>query len=170
MPGDQWNTNGRSGSALPALKMKRQSLPRTISPRPNRSTCSTVISASSEGRSPTPFSIPSNSSYGRSGQSRRNRVFHWKILPIMAVVPKNLVHHCSPMKTPILKCSVQSRHDYDNGPSSFHLKLSSTEFFSTFPPCSNNSLNIVAMYFINFVTFNILISYISNIVNILNCL
>jgi len=124
MSGDQGNTNGRSGSALPALKMKRQNLPETISPRPNRSTCSTVIS--------TPFlPIPSNSSYGRSGQSRRNRVFHWKILPIMAVVPKNLVHHCSPMKTPILKCSVQSRHDYDNGPSSFYRLLSPTEFFST---------------------------------------
>jgi len=50
MSGDQGNTNGRSGSALPALKMKRQNLPGTISPRPNRSTCSTVISASSVGQ------------------------------------------------------------------------------------------------------------------------
>lgn len=46
-----------------------------------------------DGVHPNP-PIPSNSSYERSGQSQRNRVFHWKILPIMAVVPKNLVHHC----------------------------------------------------------------------------
>lgn len=54
--------------------MKRQSLPGTISPRPNRSTCSTVILASSAGLEGSPPLSHPFKLFPRSGQSRRNRI------------------------------------------------------------------------------------------------
>lgn len=163
MPDDQRNTNGRSGSALPALKMKRQSLPRTISPRPNRSTCSTVISASSVDRPspflPNPLKLFPRTKWPITAESRfplKNSADHGNCpeefgSPLFADENTN-----SEMFRTISTRLWQRTFLFSFV--AYHLWQ---KFFSTFHSCSNSSNQYISVSY-QFLTINILIPYIYN--------